>query len=283
MRKVFKDDKLDAQFKNEGYVILPLLERSRAKELYSTLKELESGVGGRFYASLWSSDKEYRLKVDKIVKGALSPFVEKYLDHYTPFFSDLIVKKPSLKLKVDIHQDWAFVDEEQFSSLFIWCPLQDVNTWNGCLQVVPKSHLYLTKIRGSNIKPAYNAELLKETEKYLKNLIMKAGEAVLYNPALFHASPPNWSFKDRLCIGLTCLPDDAKMYHYHFNLDNMKVEKLEIDYDFIMNFNEKNNFKEGLFTGTLQKPEGGKLISYMDEPKEEIYNASLKKILEVTG
>jgi len=279
MRKIFTDDILDLQFKNEGFVVVDLFNPEQAQQYYKIFNQLDSGVGGRFFASMWSSDKAYRLKVDDLVKKILMPHANHYLYKYTPFFSDLIVKKPSFNQKIDIHQDWAFVDETSFTSVFIWCPLQDVSKRNGCLQLIPKSHLYLSKIRGSNIQLVKNYSILRKLDKHLLSLELKAGQAVLYNPAILHASPPNRTFKNRLCIALTCIPEDAKLFHYHLNIETQKVEKLEIDYDFIMNFNNDNDFKKGLFNGNLKKPEGGKLVEYLPKPSQDDYAASLETLL----
>jgi hypothetical protein len=279
MRRIFIDEDLDYKFKTFGYVVLSFLSRERATELYAVFNKMDSGVSGRFFASMWSSDKEYRKSVDKIIKDALAPFAEKYLDNYKPFFSDLIVKRPSFTQKVALHQDWSFVDENEFSSLFIWCPLQDVNKRNGCLQLIPGSHKLLSKVRGSNIQLMTDYKLADKLEKKLISLEIKAGDVVVFNPAILHASPPNHTFKTRLCIGLTCVPEEAKKYHFHYNVETKKVEKLEINYDFIMNFNDDHDFKKGLFNGVMKKPKGGVLVDYLDLPSKAEYAASLEKIL----
>lgn len=261
MNIVFKDKNLEKIFKEDGFVILKDAVSFDFKTSYNYFNELQSNVNGKFYASLWSNDRKYRENVDNEIKKRLSIISEKYLENYESFFGDLLVKKPSLNHKFDWHQDWTFVDEEKYSSVYIWCPLQDVSKTNGCLMVIPGSHLYYNNIRGSNIKPVYNITdietLAKEKKQYLS---INKGDVIIFNQSLFHASPPNRTFKNRLAIGLLCLPKNVDIFHYHFNNEQQKIEKYKIDYDFIMNFSNEQNFIKNLYSLNLQKPKGAILL-----------------------
>lgn len=262
MKAVFKDNLLNTSFNNEGYLLLKNIIDIDFASSYQFFNNMESNVEGKFYASLWSKDKHYRMQVDAAIKERLLPIAKNYLNHYEPLFADLLVKKPSLTHKFDWHQDWTFVDENHYSSIFIWCPLQDVTARNGCIKILPKSHMYFKKTRGSNIPPQYSHdEISSIAAKYAITLPMKKGDIIIFDQAVFHASPPNRSLQNRLAIGLLCLPKNIDIFHYHFNILNKQIEQYKIDFDFMMRYSESQDFLTNLYTSNLARPNHGVLIN----------------------
>jgi ectoine hydroxylase-related dioxygenase (phytanoyl-CoA dioxygenase family) len=255
VKSVFIDARLNAEFDEQGYVVLEGIHSDAAKNLYKRLNALKSGVDGKFYASLWSSDKAYRRTVDAAIKEYLEPLGQKLFTNYTSLFSDLLVKKPSLFHHFEAHQDWTFVDEERYASVYMWCPLQDVTPQNGCLYVLPGSHKILDKIRGSNIPPSYES-IKPALREQMIPIKLKAGELIVFNQATLHASPPNRSLKNRLAIGLLFLPTGADVFHYHYNKEKEKVEKLHADYEFFMKFSDSDSFVQALYSGSIERPDG---------------------------
>lgn len=269
MRQIFKNPEYDRQFQENGYLVMEGIPSKKAKELYSFFSKLESGVDAKFYASLWSKDINYRKQVDAKVKAYLQPIGEEQLLNYAPLFSDLLVKKPSLKDKIYPHQDWMFVDEPEFTSVYIWCPLIDVNTRNGCLEVFPGSHKKFREIRGSNISLSYEEVQEHIMKKYMVPVPLKAGQVIFFNQATIHASPPNKSLRKRISMGLLFLPKEAPVIHYHLHPQKNIVEKLRVDYDFFMDFSNGDNFREGLYTRKIGRPQRAELLEefVLDKPK----------------
>ena len=260
MLQIFNDTVLDAEFKDKGYITVDFLNRDECDALYTELMKLDSGVDKKFYASLWSSDKEYRLTVDRLIKAAFTEKVKSlFHSNYAPFFSDVLVKKPSLFDKFRIHQDWSFVDETKYTSLFIWCPLVDVNKQNGYLQIMHKSHKIFNNIRGANIPQPYDKIKSYVERKYLKGIPLPAGKAIIFNQALIHASPPNRSLKARVAAGMMMLPKEAPIYHFvRDNEDPALIHKYSVDYDFFMNYSMGKDFADMLYAKTMVLPQGVK-------------------------
>lgn len=258
LAKIFNDIALDREFKENGYIIVDILSRGECDVLRAELMKLDSGVKKRFYASLWSSNKQYRLTVDSLIKKAFGNKV-KLLFHsnYAPFFSDVLIKKPSFFDRITVHQDWTFVDESRYQSIFIWCPLVDVDKHNGCLQVVPKSHRVLRALRGANV-PQEHDHIKKYIErKYKKRIELPAGKAVIFSQAMLHASGPNHTFNTRVSAGLLMLPVNEKIYHYVRNASQPNVlNKYVVDYDFFMNYNTGKDFANALYSKTIDLPNG---------------------------
>jgi len=246
MRKVFKDNILDKQFYEQGYVIVDLKDKILSKNILKKVKSLKSGVDAPFYTSLWSSDSNYRNTVNQIILENLAPIAEYLLYDYTPLFGDLLVKRPSWNKDFPVHQDWTFVDETQYASVYVWCPLVDVHPRNGNLQVVSGSHHFLDKIRGANITVSYETIKPEIQKKYTLDIPLKAGQAIIFNQALLHASPPNRSLSTRIAIGLLMLPKEAKIYHYMQDPNSSDIKKFHVDKDFFLKYSENINFKDAL-------------------------------------
>lgn len=258
MLQIFNDTVLDAEFKDNGYVVVDFLSREKCSALKDALMSMDAGVNKKFYASLWSSDKEYRLKVDALIKGAFAEKVKSlFHSNYAPFFADVLVKKPSLFDKFQIHQDWSFVDESKYISLFIWVPLVDVDKQNGYLQIMEKSHRIFRNIRGANIPQPYDKIKSHIERKYLKGIPLPAGKAVIFSQALIHASPPNRSFNDRVAAGLMMLPKEAPIFHYMRDGNNPTlIRKYAVDYNFFMNYSMGKNFADMLYAKNMSLPQG---------------------------
>lgn len=248
---IFIDSNQDKHFKEKGYIIVDLLDSKIAKKIFAKVKILKSGVDATFYTSLWSSDSSYREAVNTIIFEEIASRAQPLLHDYKPLFGDLLVKRPSLTKDFPIHQDWTFVDEEIYTSLYVWCPLVDVGYWNGNLQVVEGSHQILDKIRGANIKVSYEAIKPQIQKNFLKDIPLKAGQAIIFNQALLHASPPNRSLSTRIAMGLLLIPAEAQIYHYMMDANNNCIRRYKVDVDFFMNYSKNIDFKNALESSTF--------------------------------
>lgn len=257
MNDVFTDPALNDQFEREGYVILRKQLDIDFKKTYDFFNALDSRVDSTFYSALWSPDTEFRSVVDSRIKEILGPVCSRYLKDYKPFFSDLLVKRPSLFEKLNWHQDWTFVDESKFTQVFIWSPLQDVTRMNGCMMILPHSHKYFRSVRGSNIDSGLDYEKLAQLEKeHARYLELEKGDVLIFNQSLLHASPPNRSFRNRLAIGLYCIPQEAETYHFHYDTESKKYLQYQIDLDFILHFSDEQDFKKNILSHRMPRPKG---------------------------
>jgi len=69
----------------------------------------------------------------------------------------------------------------------------------------------------------------------MKPLYLKAGEALIYDHALLHASKANNSDENRMAVASGVMPSDAQMYFYWNN--NGTIEQYESNTDFFMTQN----------------------------------------------
>lgn len=215
-KDIFRYSPLQALFRNEGYVVVPLLSGQDIAELdqLAVQQTPQSEVSLPFYTSIWSDNVLYRESVDAAIKKVLTKALEKYLLDCQPVFANFMVKNPGDNSQLIPHQDWNFVDEAKYDSVTVWCPLVDVNEENGNLQVIPRSHKLNNFIRGRFFDapfPQMNNELI---DSRLKSLPMKAGEALILNSRLIHASPPNRSRSVRIAASVVMAPLEAELVHY---------------------------------------------------------------------
>ena len=253
MRSTLNDQKLEAQFQKEGYVKVPFLSQEEVEVLKAYYFETLEDRGGSIMPSdekystdtdisydftFIDKDSSYKKAVFKKITEAFQVRVDEYLNSYKGIIANFIFKKESGG-EVPLHQNWAFVDEKICSSVSIWCPLIDSNKANGTLEVVPGSHKRFGEVRG----PMIRSELEDIKEEIIDQTMVpieaKAGEAVILDDSIVHYSSPNDTDGLRLTIQLILIPSELESIHYHMDLskDRSKVEVLEVDHEFYMNFN----------------------------------------------
>lgn len=251
MRRVFKDDELEASFQKNGYVRVPFISQEEVKELKQLFFDTLPESGGQITSddiknehfisydfTFIDKNPEYKRKVYDIISGYFKPHMDRLLDNYRPIIANYIRKKPTTG-EVPLHQNWAFSDEMKCSTVSIWCPLVDSTVENGTLQVVPGSHKRFGQVRGPMIP--WELENIKQTiiDKYLVTLETKAGDCVILDDSIVHYSAINKTEGLRLTIQLICIPSEMNSIHQHMNpaVSREDVYLLEVDVDFYMQFN----------------------------------------------
>ncbi len=271
MQQIFTNELLNKSFLENGFVKLQLLDEVEVTEILAAIKKnyinlLDSNE--TLNVSLWSNNLELKIFADNLIKRHLAKKLESILVNYEAIWGDIIIKKPHFTKTFGLHQDWTFVDENKSMSVNVWCALQDVNYWNGCLQVVPKSHVLIDEIRGLNIVPSYSSYRNEIEKKYAVNVEVKKGEAILFSHALLHASSPNRSLKNRICIGLNLKPKNEPITHFILDTQTNKIKKYHVINDYFINIGTKTNFSKSIKTGFRNTYIDGILIDEFEHKKE---------------
>ncbi len=214
MKDSFKNSDFQKQFEENGYVTIPLLSEPEIESLLQFFQSQVSEISEVFHTSHFSSNTAYKQAVhDKIVDVVFKKAAN-FLTPHIPVFGNFMVKQPNSKVYMQLHADWAYVEETQYRGISIWLPLVDTTKINGCLGVLPGSHKVLNAVRGPGIKQSsYKSDALW-VKKFGNLLPMKAGEAIFYDHALMHYSPSNKSGKVRPAINLSIVPQSAEIIHY---------------------------------------------------------------------
>lgn len=271
MIPVFKDNVIQQTFENEGYIILPLLNREEIVDLknyYDTLL-LKDEKGFGFHVSMDNADKEMCRNIRDKIWAVTLPKLELHLKNFKPFVASFIMKEVNPKGIVPAHQDWSFVDKEEdgYSSITCWVALVDTNLDNGGIGVIKGSHKFMQSHRPSPSPqcPVPLSEHMFSIFPYLKTLEVKAGEMLMFDNRTFHASPPNTSNMLRLAVGVGITQADANLVHYYLKPDGLKNTMLRynVDTDFYLKYEN----------ATLSKMyDEGSIIENYGPPEEVPYS-----------
>jgi hypothetical protein len=214
MRKIFFDDVLNSSFLANGYVVVNFLDTEQVNALEKLYKDEKFPSLGNFYLTIWADEPAHRLMIHNSVQQIIDPICNKLLNNYKPVISSFAVKKSDPKSSWHPHQDDTFVDEKKFVSLSVWISLCDTNAHNGALQVSVSSHKKYTGPRSPNIPASFKHET---NQVPLQNLETKAGQAIVFDHRLVHASAENNSGKERVAVVTVLIPSEAGLTYLYLD------------------------------------------------------------------
>lgn len=229
MNPVLANSTLDEQLATHGFVTVPFLRIDKVQELINFFHENHQERVPGFYATAHSTDISFRKKMSAKIKMILEPVIAQYFQNCIPLGGSYVVKSNLQHERLNPHQDWNIVDEAQYRSYNIWIPLVDLTQENGAIRVAPGSHLWLDNYRGPQISDclAIHNETIWQN---MQTLNMKAGEALIYDHRLFHASYPNLTEELRIAIVFGIVPIGAQMLHYYGNGSEIDVYESSINF-----------------------------------------------------
>jgi ectoine hydroxylase-related dioxygenase (phytanoyl-CoA dioxygenase family) len=238
-RIVFRDEKMQKRFEQDGYVKIDLLEETEVNYLRNKYEALSQKLKGKLQMiSIYDTNKEFTSAVHKEVSRLFEEKLKDLLVDYKPIICYFVYKEPNQTEDLEIHQDASFSDESLHTTINIWCPLVDTNSQNGTLSIIKRSHLFAPSIRGFRI--GYAVDLIKDfVKKYFSTSIsMCAGQAIIMNTQLYHFSPPNRTEISRPTAVLAMLPKEAPLYMYYTHPQNSdkagKIEHFEVEDNFLV-------------------------------------------------
>ncbi len=233
-RTYLNDPELDRQLSEEGFVVVSFLDQAEVERLKKVYCEAHSEEQVPFYATAHHQDPEFRKKMSVAISTVLKPHVERLFVNCDLLGASFIVKAPKAESSLQPHQDWNIVDETEFRSFNVWIPLVDLNERNGAIEVLSKSHNWLRGYRHSSINCAYK-DVHHFIWENMRPLYMKAGEALIYDHSLLHASKANHSTESRIAVASGVKPNEAQMYFYWNN--HGMLEQYESNTEFFMTEN----------------------------------------------
>ncbi len=243
----FKEKEMESSFSEYGFAVknhfLSNDDIQKFTGLLMQYNDVIKDIKG-FSTSTDVPNQEFRIVMrDKINEIISIEKINTTIEGYSNFYSNLLIKKPSLNSEMCLHTDWSITDENLFRPLQIWIPLVDVNTLNGTLGVIPASQQFTNKNRGLYIGEPY-IDYINNTqkEKYLHYFNLQAGTAVFYHPGIIHYSPSNLSEVTRFAILVSLYPNIKKPLLYYNNklLGFNNIEVYELTNNFFTNWNKKS-------------------------------------------
>lgn len=236
MSAIFFDPELERQFRKFGYVVVPLLDAARVDRLFDFFHETQTPNIGGFHGTMYHNDRDYRIRVDEVMRPTLDEAIAPILVDYRTCMCNYMIKEPGEDAsEMPLHQDWSFVHEPREVAAHIWCPLVDVDHQNGCLAVVPGSHHFSDPVRAFADDIPFREQLPTIREKFVLEIPMKRGWAVLFDGRLVHSSPANRSPNRRVTAQAIGVPRSATLYH-SWRISPTQVETYEITDEFFFDY-----------------------------------------------
>lgn len=197
-----------------GYTTIPLLDAGALTRVRALWDLLAVPADTAYYTTNVHASRAVARAVDLELKAIAGPRAEQALPGFTPFLAAFI-SKGAHSGSVELHPDWTYTDERRHRTYLFWCPLVDTDVDNGTLGVVPGSHRWMDGLRGSGDFPNAVEAVGDQLRERLVPVPLRAGEAIVYDAALIHGSPPNHSDWPRTAMALAVAPVGAGLVHFH--------------------------------------------------------------------
>jgi hypothetical protein len=259
LSKIFKNTAYQQIFENDGVLKIPFLEASELNTLKDAWLSIQSAKyfypDDQYHVTLLSHNKEYKNKISELLYPLFDRLQKITVDHYRVLTTNLIIKY-AWSGEVPLHQNWTFVDEQKYTSLTIWCPLQDVDETNGALYFLKGSHrLFRDMYRGPNI-PYFFIQYESDIKDRLVSIPMKAGEALIFDDSMLHYSPRNNTGEHRIAIQSNIVPEGSEIFYHEFKrgLFRDSIQKIKIEDEQLLQDTAWGKIKEQCNSKTFLRP-----------------------------
>jgi ectoine hydroxylase-related dioxygenase (phytanoyl-CoA dioxygenase family) len=210
---------------HKGYIQLPFLTHSEVKEaqqLYKALHTPNTYHQGRYTTQEIEPAGQRQIVLDKL-HTLLKPKLEQlFFDHKVPILQ-FFVKQPGTDGGIQFHADSTLLINPHLEAHYaIWIPLQDVGAQNGTLAMLPGSHLLNHHIAATSI-PWPHSTLVEQQKNNTDTLQIRAGEIVVFDNRLLHASTFNSSNEPRIAIAGRVTHRLAQYYSFFKNENGVTV------------------------------------------------------------
>lgn len=189
-----------------------------------------------FHTSLYDQRRSYRESVLSAYEDVMGPALDRVFDAHRIMFANYTVKLPGAD-EVPLHVDWTFLDEADFRSATVWCPLIDVDSdvGNGPLGVVVGSHRRIDFVRIVNV-PCYDRSVALTEDLERITLDLRPGQAVVMDNRTVHFSQPNHTDAARIVASCVIGPSEATMHHYWQSPDDGRLFRFALDREFYLTY-----------------------------------------------
>ena len=217
---MFRDGAQKAFFLKNGYTSFNLLNASQidaARNIFSEFETAHHQHTDKFKGTSWMDNEDHIRSINQKLNVVISPALGKKFHDFQLLGYNFLLKENGADSAVPPHQDWTYVDESRFFSMNVWIALEDITIENGCLFIIPYSHLLGDYLRASPSYPVPFKAIIDFVARFKKPILLKAGECVCFNNKSIHGSYPNLGTTNRLAVVTTLYPKDASLLHYYIH------------------------------------------------------------------
>lgn len=215
---LFRDDRYQSLFAQDGFVKVPLLSGEQVDALLAFFDETREGhqVAQKLHhTSTDTRNADLIYRVDSRIKAIFGPALDNLLSDYKALAGTYHIKETGTGSATGIHQDPTFVDETDYCSANVWVALHDIDAHNGNLFFVKGSHRAVSSLRITPSFPGFYEKFREELPQMLTHVPLKKGEAVIFNNATIHGATDNSTNRPRLAATLLVCSAPAQWLLYY--------------------------------------------------------------------
>lgn len=202
---IFHSPDLDLRFAKNGFVVVRLMEEEVARDLGRRCRgHLPTDIPAHENVTYIFTDEPDLAWIEDVAGPVFDEAMMPLLVDMRRLHPSVIVK-PAGERAVPPHVHPIFTLDQSAATVFCWCALEDMRDANGVMQVLPGSHKLFP------IMPMYGQEpyFLRAWDGIVERMepvYLKAGEAMLFDESLIHASTSNTTDCHRLALATHCIP-----------------------------------------------------------------------------
>jgi non-heme Fe2+,alpha-ketoglutarate-dependent halogenase len=200
---------------------LPMLDdvevarfRRGAEELADRFEGEKPAISGQAHLfHTWAYDLAMHPRILDTIASILGDDI---LIHSTSLF----FKHPQTEDFVSWHQDGFYWNLDEPRLVSAWIALTDSATDNGCMRVVPKSHLHRMEHRSAPMRPhdllASGLEIAVDVDdRQARDIVLAPGEMSLHHVLIVHGSNANLSSRPRIGFAVRYVAPDVRQAREH--------------------------------------------------------------------
>jgi len=219
-----------AELRAAGFTTGVVLDDDQCRRLVALFDSLGLPADHEFVATCNDLPREQATAVHDEVLDIVGPSLAREFPDLRPFLAGFISKGPATSTPTSFHQDLTYTDERADRAVLLWIPLIDVDERSGALAVVPGSHRWTDGIRPAGAVELPTEPLQGELGAAAVQLDLRAGEAVIYDPALVHGAGANRSTRVRPAVAIALAPVGAPLVHAHVVDGGVVCHELDDDH-----------------------------------------------------
>ncbi len=233
-RRVLIDAELDEALRADGYIVAELLDDTDLAALRTAQLELAGVDDGGLTIDFARSDRRAMRQIRELLQPVWDRRLPGLFNSYRPVVSTFVVKYPGPGSEMLLHNEPTFVEPELGPCYNIWIPLVDVDPSldNGVLELVPGSQDLPYGLSGFDT-PVLFRPFERCIRRFAVPVSVRAGQAVIYDTRMLHASRENRSGAPRPAIAAAVAPIGAPLIHVLSGGRHLR-EVYEVDEDFFL-------------------------------------------------
>jgi hypothetical protein len=228
----FQSKAIQLAIQRQGFAIVDFLNPGEINHLLKGFDDLSNAVQADFGPYFWPSGRHpdpavrnlAKSHIDAVIPPALKPILKE--NAVDLIGGTYLIKPPGPATALNPHQDSSHTDESRFFSVYAWIPLHDTTVENGAIHVLPFSHHWPIRQRSLNV-PWLLEPHVEIIRPFMVPLPMKAGQLLLFDAALVHSSPPNFSDQTRVAVNFYLHPKGQPFTHFYRD-ESMQEGEVEL-------------------------------------------------------